>query len=374
MQVFLYDAVRTARGKARPEGGLTSKKPDELVAELIQAMESRKGPIPTEALLVGAVVQSGAQGGNVALVSKFRADLPDETSAVAINNYCVSGLTAIGQAASMVASGQAKGVLAGGVEMMSHVPFMSDAADYYTDETLPARSRYLLPAVAADRLAEDLGITRSEMDEAALLSQSRAIAAEGTALNASRIEIAGLDREECPRAATTESLAKLEPAFGKLLMKSADIIGREVVASHTLAHAPPMSDGAGMALVGSEDLSDVKPRARIVAWAESGGDPAASLTAGFTAMDRVLEKADMSLVMEAFAVTISKFYRDYKPDMSKVNVGGGHLAKGHPLGASGAMLVSALLDALDEADGKYGLVTITGAAGTGSAMIVERLI
>jgi len=364
MQMYLYDAVRTARAKARPDGGLASKKPDELVADLAHALDKRIGhKAQPEALVLGSVGQVGAQGGHVALVSKFRAGLADETAAISVNNLCVAGLTAVGQGAAMVAAGQADQVLCGGVEMMSRVGFMADKADYYQDDTFPVDQRYLLVALAADRLADEQGIGRTELDDATLMSQERALAAEGTELNASRIAVTDLACEECPRKTTPETLATLEPAFAGLAEKYADILNGEINHQHTIAHAPPMSDGAAL-----------------VAWAEAGGDPAASLTAGFTAMERALKKADLTLAdmdriefMESFAVVIAKFKRDYSPDMSKVNVSGGHLAKGHPLGASGAILLSTLMDALDECSGRYGLVTATGATGTGSAMIIERV-
>jgi acetyl-CoA C-acetyltransferase/acetyl-CoA acyltransferase len=377
---YIYDAVRTPRAKARPDGGLASLKPQELIGGLIGAIGERSGATPKpDALIVGAVGQIGAQGGNIALISKLHAGLPDEAAAFTINNCCVSGLTAIGQAAAMVGSGQAKTVLAGGVEMMSRVPFMSDNADYYVDASFDQRTRYIPVAITADRLAEDIGVTRGEMDQAALTSQQRTAAAEGTSLLASRIPLNGLSKEECARPATTmESLSAMAPAFATLAEQYREALGDRVIDHrHTVSHAPPMSDGAGMALVGG-DAS--KARARIVAWAEAGGDPAQSLTAGFNAMQRVLDQARLALsdldrieFMEAFAVTIVKFMRDYKPDAAKVNVGGGHIAKGHPMGATGAILVSSLLDALDASDGRYGLVVAVGASGVGSAMIVERL-
>ena len=382
MSAFIYDAVRTPRGKARPDGGLATLKPQELVSGLISAIAERTGAAAKpDALLLGAVGQIGAQGGNIALVSKLHAALPDETTAFTLNNYCVSGLTAIGQAAAMVASGQARCVLAGGVEMMSRVPFMADNADYYSDASFERRTRYIPVALAADRLAEDIGVTRAEMDQAALLSQQRTAAAEGTSLVASRIALAGLNREECARPSTTlESLAALAPAFAALANQYRDAMGdRQIDHRHTVSHAPPMADGAALALVGAEGIA-ATPRARIVAWAEAGGDPVQSLTAGFTAMQRVLEKARITIsdldrieFMEAFGVTIVKFMRDFKPDPTKVNVGGGHLAKGHPMGATGAILLSSLLDALDAGRGKLGLVVVAGASGVGGAMIVERL-
>lgn len=382
MSAFIYDAVRTPRGKARPDGGLAALKPQELVSGLIGAIGERTdAPVKPDALVVGAVGQIGAQGGNIALVSKLHAKLPDETAAFTLNNYCVSGLTAIGQAAAMVESGQAKSVLAGGVEMMSRVPFMADNADYYADASYDRRTRYIPVALAADRLAEDIGVSRAELDQAALVSQQRTAAAEGTPLVASRIGLNGLNREECARPATTlESLAAVAPAFPALADQYRDALGDRVIDHrHTVSHAPPMADGAALALVGGEGAG-AKPRARIVAWAEAGGDPALSLTAGFTAMERALGQTKLALsdldrieFMEAFGVTIVKFMRDYKPDPAKVNVGGGHMAKGHPMGATGAILLSSLLDALDASDGKYGLVVTAGASGVGSAMIVERL-
>lgn len=381
MNAYIVDAVRTPRAKARPDGGLASLKPHELVAGLIDALDQRNDGAAhrANALILGAVGQVGAQGANVALVTKMHAGLPDEAYAFSLNNYCVSGLTAIGQAANMVAVGDAKTALAGGVEMMSRVPFMGDKADYYEDASFPLRTRYIPVVVAADRLAEDIGVSRQEMDEAALRSQQRTAAAEGTPLVKSRIPLNGLDREEPARASTTaESLAVMDAAFAPLGLQYAEALGgRKIDHRHTVAHAPPMCDGAGLALVSA--VAD-GARARIVAYAEAGGDPEASLTAGFTAMDRVLAKAGLTLgdmdrieFMEAFAVTIVKFLRERDVDVDKVNVGGGHMAKGHPMGATGAILLSSLLDALDMAEGRYGLVVAAGAQGVGAAMIVERI-
>lgn len=380
MTAYIHDAVRTARGKARPDGGLASLKPYELVGGLIDALEARGHPArAADALILGCVGQVGAQGANVALVTKLHAGLPDDSPAYSLNNYCVSGLTAIGQAAGLVETGQAESVLAGGVEMMSRVGFMADKADYYEDSNFPTRTRYIPVVVAADRLAEDIGVSRDEMDAAALRSQQHTAAAEGTPLVASRIAVNGLDREEAARATTTaESLAAMPAAFAPLGEQYVEALGgRAIDHRHTVAHAPPMCDGAGLALVtGSAEGA----RARIVSWAESGGDPVASLTAGFTAMEKALERAGLTLTdmdriefMEAFAVTIVKFLRERDVDADRVNVGGGHLAKGHPMGATGAILVSSLLDALDACDGRYGLVVAAGAQGVGSAMVVERI-
>lgn len=380
MTAYIIDAVRTPRAKAKPGGGLAALTPPQLVGALIDGMEQRgHAARQTDGLLLGSVGQVGAQGGHIALVSKLHARLPDTAFAISLNNYCVSGLSAIAQAGRMVSAGGTERVLAGGVEMMSRVPFMADKADYYRDNTLDPRARFIPVPVAADRLAEDEGIGRAELDAVTLTSQQRTSAAEGTALVASRLAINGLDREEAARPRTTaEFLASLPAAFSPLAEPYAEALeGRQLDFRHTIAHAPPMTDGAALALVSA---SPEGARARIVASVDIGGDPYASLTAGFDAMAQALKLAGLSLAdmdriefMEAFAVVIAKFLRDYEVDSARVNVGGGHLAKGHPMGATGAILLSSLLDALDACEGRYGLVVAAGAQGVGAAMIVERL-
>jgi acetyl-CoA C-acetyltransferase len=278
------------------------------------------------------------------MLAKLHSGLPDSCAAQTINNYCSSGLSAIGHGAAMIAAGQAERALAGGVEMMSRVPFLSDQARFYDDLTLPPRARFVPPVLAADRLANSERITRAELDAAALVSQQRAAASDADpALQASRIPAGRLNGEECPRGGTTaEGLAALPPAFGKLQDHYAGAIdNNRFDPLHTLSHAPPVCDGAGLALLGGEGLN-ARPRARVLAYAESGGDPVASLTAGMAAMDKALSKAGVTLdaidrieFMEAFAVSIAKFMRDYRPDPDRVNVSGGHLAKGHPMGATG---------------------------------------
>jgi acetyl-CoA C-acetyltransferase len=382
--VFLYDAVRTPRGKAKPEGGLAALTPPELVATLVDALCVRTDDAVANpgALLLGCVTQAGAQGGHIALVSKFKANLPDGCTAHTLNNYCASGLSAIGYGVAKIASGQEQSVLAGGVEMMSRSQFLSDRAEFYRAEDLPPRQRFLPPVLAADRLAHAEGIGRAELDACALMSQQRAGASDADpALQASRINAGNLTGEECPRpTATAEQIAAMPGAFGALQSDYGDALeGQTFEPLHTLYHAPPICDGAGLALLGNVDAGHA-PRARVLAYAESGGDPAASLTAGFAAMDKALARAGKSLqdidrieFMEAFAVAIAKFIRDRAPDPARVNVSGGHLAKGHPMGATGAILTSTLLDALDAGDGRLGLVVATGAMGIGAAMVVERL-
>jgi acetyl-CoA C-acetyltransferase/acetyl-CoA acyltransferase len=383
MEVYIHDAVRSPRGKARPDGGLAHLKPQELVTGLVDAIESRGHDARrVDLLALGCVGQAGDQGGHIALVSKLRAGVDDGASAITLNNYCVSGLTAVGHAAAQISSGQAERALAGGVEMMSRVPFLGDRAGYYTDTSFPKRTRFIPVVLAADRLAEAEGISREELDAVALTSQRNAAAAESQKrLTASRIPLGNLKADECPRPQTTaESLSAMPPSFVELGTQYAEALDGPVDHRHTIAHAPPICDGAGLVLVSGSQHGASRARARIVGYAESGGDPHASLLAGFAAMRRVLERTGLTLAdmdriefMEAFGVTIAKFLRDYEPDPTKLNVAGGHIARGHPMGASGAILLSTLLDTLEAADGRLGLVVCSGASGVGAAMVVERL-
>ena len=382
MDIFIGDCVRSVRGKARPDGGLAEQTPYGLVGALIDAVEQR-GAIrrsDVDRLTLGCVGQVGAQGGHIALTTKIASGLPETSSAHTINNFCASGLTAIGQAVAAVSAGQSELALAGGVEMLSQVPFMADRADYYSDQSFEPADRYIPVALAADLLAMEKDVTREEMDSLSYLSHSRAANAENdAALLASRITIANLDHDEAVRVTSPEKLAAMPPAFGGLAEQYAHALsGRTLDPRMSVANAPPMTDGAGLAAIGGAK-SFPSPRARVVAFAEAGADARQSLTAGFAAMDKVLEQAGLSLdqmdrieFMEAFAVPYALFRRNYQPDMDKVNVSGGHIAKGHPMGATGAILLSTLLDALDAADGKYGLVVASGAQGVGAAMIVER--
>jgi acetyl-CoA C-acetyltransferase/acetyl-CoA acyltransferase len=383
MPAYIYDAVRTIRGKARAEGALARHKPQELVARLVDGLDRRNpGARDVEAMVLGCVDQAGDQGGNIALVSKLHAGVADSASAFTLNNYCVSGLTAIGLAATQVESNGLRRALAGGVEMMSRVPFLGDNASYYSDASFPKRTRFIPVVLAADRLAEAEGISRAELDAVALTSQQRAGAAEARPETyASRIAVDDAANDECIRPQTTaQSLAAMQPAFAALAAQYADALDGPIDHRHAIGHAPPICDGAGLALIGSEPRNGERPRARILGYAESGGDPHASLLAGFSAMQRVLERTGLTLAdfdriefMEAFAVVIAKFLRDYPADPARVNVAGGHIARGHPMGATGAILVSTLLDQLDDADGTLGLVVGTGATGVGAAMVIERL-
>lgn len=378
--MLIFDAVRTPRGKARPDGGLASQTPHGLVVGLANAMGARGHDARSvDQLTLGCVGQVGAQGGHLGMVAKLAMGLPDETVTHTLNNFCASGLSAIGQAAAGIMAGQFNRALAGGVEMMSHVPFMADRASYYEATDFQPRLRYIPVALAADLLAEKEGIAREALDAVALRSQTLSVAAESRPeYQRSRIVSGTLDRDEAVRPTTAEKLSALQPAFEQMAgVYVGPLEHARIDHRHTVAHAPPMADGAGLALIGRDGIG---ARARILAFAESGGDPRDSLTAGFAALDKVLDRAGITLAdvgriefMEAFAVVIARFLRDERIDPDRVNVSGGHLAKGHPMGATGAILLSTLLDLLEAADETIGVVVATGAQGVGAAMVVERL-
>lgn len=398
--IYVFDAVRSPRGKGRPDGSLADVPPPLLVSQLIDALRTRVGDdavAACDALILGCVTQTGAQGGHVAVASKLLAGLPQKTAPLTINNFCVSGLSAIAAAARRIATGDSGLAVAGGVESMSQVGFMTDAASYYSDMSLAERMGWAPVGVGADALATVEGVGREDLDRFTLRSNRLAAAAWAEGRYDRRVvPISGPDgavalaRDENIRDhGDGARLVDLPPVFAEAGAAGFDRIVCDRLSLdrldhvHTVAHCPPIADGAGLVLLGSREAGDkagLRPVARIASFAETAGDPVLQLTAGFAAMDQALARAgarlaDMDAIefMEAFAVTPVKFERDYAPDMDKVNIHGGHLAMGHPMGATGAVLFGALLDALDRLDGTMGLVVATGGVGVGAAAVVERL-
>lgn len=398
---YIYDAVRSPRGKAKEDGGLAHLKPHELTGQLIHALAARNGTDAVShaaSLTLGCVGQVGAQGGHIALVTRLHAGLPDSVRALTINNYCVSGLTAVGMAASeALASGDDALRLAGGVEMMSAVPFMGDKAHYYADRETAAALRYVPVALSADLMATMEGYTKADLDAVTARSHNRAAAAWEKGGLDEIIPVTGEDRQvtlthdESVRAGmSVEKLAGFGPAFAEMGAAGFDSVMlkarpelNEINHVHSVANCPPVCDGAALALIGSEaagERAGIKPKARIRAFTEAAGDPVLQLTAGFAAMDQLLARTGLTLAdfdriefMEAFAATPVKFERDYAPDMDKVNPEGGHLAMGHPMGASGAILLATMAAGLERSGGTLGLIVAHGGSGVGSAMVVERV-
>lgn len=401
MDVYVFDAVRTPRGKGRPGGSLAAVPPVALVEQLVRALERRNGPEAVHAaehFTLGCVTQVGGQGGHIALAARIRAGLPDSLACLTINNFCVSGLSAIADAARRVATGQAELALAGGVESMSQTPFLADGADYYTDMGLARRMGWAPVGLAADLMATRERLPREALDAMVLRSHQRAAAAwrEGR-YDGRVIPITGADGavalaidENIRDFGDGAALARLEPVFASAGAQGYDGIliantpGLDRIQHlHTVAHCPPISDGAALVLVGSAEAGrrhGLKPLARIRAVAESADDHVLQLTAGFRAMEKALARAGLAIgevgaveFMEAFAAAPALFERDYPCDPARVNPNGGHLAMGHPMGATGAVLTASLLDDMIQLDAETGLVAATGGVGVGAAMVLDRV-
>jgi len=401
MSVYIYDAVRTPRGKGRPDGALAGFTPAQLVGQLVRALERRTGRDAIHAaehFTLGCVTQVGDQGGHLALASRIQADLPDTMACLTLNNFCVSGLSALADAARRVSSGQAALALAGGVESMSRVAFLADQANYYADMALAGAMGWAPVGVAADLLATRERVTRPEMDAAVLRSHTRAAAAwdagryDGRVIaveNADGSVALGRD-ENIRNFGDGASLARLGPVFAPPGAAGFDDIvlahKPEITAVqhlHTVAHCPPVSDGASLLLVGNREVGErlgLTPLARIRAVAESADDHVMQLTAGYRAMGLALARAGLAPnevgaveFMEAFAAVPVLFERNFEPDMARVNPNGGHLAMGHPMGATGAILTTTLLDDMVQLDADTGLVVATGGVGVGAAMVLERV-
>lgn len=400
-EAFIYDAVRTPRGKGKPGGVLSSLAPHALVGQLVDALRARHGAeavARADRMILSCVGQIDAQGGHIAMVSRLAAGLPDTMAVHTLNNFCAGGLTALNTACNAVRAGDCDLVLAGGVECMSQVPFLGDRAHYYTDTALSRRLRYAPVAISADFMAVREDISRRELDDVTLRSHQRAAAAwDAGHYDSSVIALTtGQDTEPVRRDETVrpdltlDKLAALSPAFEELGAGGYDDVIRAARPGlgplehrHSVANCPPIADGASLVLIGSHDAGrahGLTPLAKIRASAETAGDPVDQLTAGFSAMDRVLSRAGVDLremgvieFMEAFAAVPVKFLRDYDVDPERVNVNGGHLAMGHPMGATGGMLTAALTHELVRSDAGLGLVVAHGGSGVGSAAVLERV-
>jgi acetyl-CoA acetyltransferase family protein len=391
--VHIYDALRSPRTKGKPGGALASLLPHHLVGQLIDALRARNGTPAVDAaemLYLSCVGQVGAQGGNLALVSKLEAGLPDECGTQTINNYCVGGISALSSAVGAVASGQVELAIAGGVEMMSHVRFLGDGATFYTDPSVAEQFRWAPVGVAADHLAVQEDIDREDLDSLALESHRRASRAWDAGVYTNQVvpivaaDGAIVDRDETIKSDfTADKLSALEPVFEEMGQSQYDkIISGSAAAiehRHTIAHCPPIADGASLLLVGSAEAGERFGLTRLAhVDAVSGGDAVSQLDAGDRAMRRALDRAgatlaDMDVIeyMESFAAVPARFFRQHDVDPSIVNPNGGHLAMGHPMGATGAILATALGHELRRRGGGQGVAVATGGSGTGAAVVLS---
>ncbi len=399
-QAYIFDHLRTPRGRGRSDGKLHEVTPVELLTQMLGNLRDRNR-LPTEFVedvVVGCVAPLGEQGSNIARVAVLNAGYDESVPGKQLNRFCASGLEAVNTAAAQVMSGQAELVIGGGVESMSRVPIGSDGGAWYADPHVAWQTYYVPQGVGADLVATIDGYSRRDVDSFAVESQRRAAHAwESGFFKRSVVpvrDILGrtlLDRDEHLRPGTTvDDLGKLKAAFAMMgetgfdavaLQRYADVEAIEHV--HTGGNSSGIVDGAAAVLIGSRAVGDrlgLQPRARIRAFATVGSEPAIMLTGPAPASRKALRLAGMRIedidlfeVNEAFASVVLRYMRDLGVSHDRVNVNGGAIALGHPLGATGAMILGTLLDELERRDLHTGLVTLCVGAGMGTATIIERV-
>ncbi|MEX1220273.1 MAG: acetyl-CoA C-acetyltransferase [Solirubrobacterales bacterium] len=399
---LIFDAIRTPRGKGKSNGSLHSTKPVDLVVGLMHetlVRNEKLDPATIDDVVLGCVTPVGDQGADIAKTAAIKAGLPDTVAGVQLNRFCASGLEAVNMAAQKVASGWEDLVLAGGVESMSRVPMGTDGGAWAMDPETNYETSFVPQGIGADLIATIEGFSRDDVDEFAARSQERASAAQKAGyFDNSVVPVLDpndqviLDKDEFIRPGTTaESLSKLKPSFAAM----GDMGGFDAVALqkyhwvekidhvHHAGNSSGIVDGAALVAIGNEkagEANGLTPRARIVSTALSGADPTIMLTAPGPASKKALKKAgitaddlDLIEINEAFAAVALRLVRDLDVDMNKVNVNGGAIAMGHPLGATGAMILGTIVDELERTGGRYGLCTLCVGGGMGIATVVERI-
>ena len=401
-EAMIYDAVRTPRGKGKADGSLHEVKPVSLVTCLIHALLERNPKLEPSAIddvVLGCVTPVGDQGADIAKTAAIVAGLPDTVAGVQINRFCASGLEAVNLGAQKVRSRFEDFVLAGGVESMSRVPMGSDGGAWAMDPLTNFETSFVPQGIGADLIATIDNVSREDVDRFALQSQKRAAAARAEGRFArslipvrDRNGMTILSEDEFIKPnSTLEGLAKLQPSFQMI----GEVGGFDAVALqkyhhleairhvHTAGNSSGIVDGAALVLIGSDKAGQragLTPRGRIVSTALSGADPTIMLTGPAPAARKALSKAglkkeqiDLWEINEAFAVVPLRFMRDLDISPEITNVNGGAIAMGHPLGATGAMILGTILDELERRKLRYGLCTLCVGGGMGIATIVERL-
>ena len=399
-EAFIYDAIRTPRGKGKKDGSLYEVKPVNLLAGVLSELQ-RRNDLDTskvDDVVMGVVSPVGDQGAVIAKVAALKAGWDFTCAGVQINRFCASGLEAVNLAAEKVRSGWEDLVVAGGVESMSRVPLGSDGGAWALDPETNSATGFVPQGIGADLIATLEGFSRQDVDAFALESQKRASHARASGyFDRSLVPVKDalgqiiLAQDEFIKPQTTlEGLAALKPSFAQLGAIGFDQVAltrypqvKRIIHVHHAGNSSGIVDGAAAVLVGSEAAGKAHgftPRARIVAAALSGADPTIMLTGPMPAARKALAKAGLTIdqidlfeINEAFAAVVMRFMKEMKVPFDKVNVNGGAIAMGHPLGATGAMLVSTLIDELQRRKLRYGMVTLCVGAGMGIATIVEKI-
>jgi len=399
-QALIFDAIRTPRGKGKADGALHSVKPVNLVAGLLTALAQRSDldTRQVDDIVLGCVTPVGDQGADIAKTAALVADWDISVAGVQVNRFCASGLEAVNLGAMKVRSGFEDLVVVGGVESMSRVPMGSDGGAWVLDPQTNMHSHFTPQGIGADLIATLEGFTRRDVDSFALQSQQKAARARADgSFSKSLIAVQDqngivlLDHDEFIRGdSTLEGLGKLKPSFEMMGQMGFDATALRVYSHveridhvHTPGNSSGIVDGAALMLIGSEAKGrelGLQPRARIVATAVTSTDPTIMLTGPAPATRKALAKAglrvediDLFEVNEAFASVVLKFIKDMGIDAARVNVNGGSIAMGHPLGATGCAILGTLLDELEVRQQRYGLATLCVGGGMGIATIIERL-
>jgi acetyl-CoA C-acetyltransferase len=399
-EALIFDALRTPRGKGKADGALHSVKPVNLVGGLLAALQQRMGLDTSQVddIVLGCVTPIGDQGADIAKTAALIADWDVSVAGVQLNRFCASGLEAVNLAAMKVRSGFEDLVVAGGVESMSRVPMGSDGGAWALDPQSNLQGHFTPQGIGADLIATLEGFSREDVDAFALHSQQKAARARADgSFNKSLVAVRDqngivlLDHDEFIRAdSTLEGLGKLKPSFEAMGQMGFDATALRVYSHverinhvHTPGNSSGIVDGAALMLIGSEAKGQalgLQPRARIVATAVTSTDPTIMLTGPAPATRKALVKAglrvediDLFEVNEAFASVVLKFIKDMAIDPAKVNVNGGSIAMGHPLGATGCAILGTLLDELEARHLRYGLATLCVGGGMGIATVIERL-
>jgi acetyl-CoA C-acetyltransferase len=401
-EALVFDAVRTPRGKGKHNGSLHTTKPVDLVVGLMHELLSRHvrlDPKRIDDVVLGCVSPVGDQGADIAKTAAIKAGLPDTVAGVQLNRFCASGLEAVNIAAQKVASGWEDLVFAGGVESMSRVPMGSDGGAWAMDPETNYDTSFVPQGISADLIATVEEFSREDVDGYAARSQERAAAAREEGRFAQSVvpvvdlnDQVVLDHDEFIRPGTTvETLSNLKPSFEAMgEMGGFDAVAlqryhwlEKINHVHTPGNSSGIVDGASLVIVGNEETGDelgLIPRAKILATAVSGADPTIMLTGPAPATRKALKKAGLTVddldlveINEAFAAVVLRFVRDMGLDMEKVNVNGGAIAMGHPLGATGGMILGTLIDELHRTGGRYGLATLCIGGGMGIATVVEAI-
>ena len=396
--VYIIDSIRTPRARANQKGGLNKLNPYELLDVLYKDIKQKNFFyfFSIDEVILGCVTQHGEQAGNIAKSSAMFSGYPDSISGLTVNRFCSSSLDAINLGHLKIQSKQAKNIIAGGVEMMSRVPMLSDQAAIWTDVALADQAKIFLMGSGADLIASLFNISREDTDLQALKSQQRAADAQTKNYFKSIIPVINEYKsincveDECIRRETTiESLTSLDPSFQKLGEQGVDQAQlnlfpslEEIAHVHTAGNSPAMADAASMTLLSNKKTQEngQKARAKIISVVTVNDDPLLVLSGCILATQKLLAQnnlqvsdVDLFEIHEAFASTMIHCQRELNIDDEKLNVNGGCIALGHPMGATGSIMMSTLIDELERQNLTTGIVATSGAAGAGTAILIERL-